>query len=134
MSEFEVLVKDLKTKKFELIVLENKIDNCRFLSSPQFRERTIGGVPSDLEEKYAQYCQLIREWRHKQTEITEIENRIGEYLEHLTKTDDKIIIQLYYVQGLTLFQISQKMNYSYGYVRQIKSQAYKKLCKMSLNH
>ncbi len=34
MSDFEYIIKELKAKRFELVVLEQKIKNCRFLVSP----------------------------------------------------------------------------------------------------
>ena len=33
-SDFEYIIKELKAKRFELAVLEQKIKNCRFLVSP----------------------------------------------------------------------------------------------------
>ena len=127
MSDFEYIIKELKAKRFELAVLEQKIKNCRFLVSPQFRERIQGGKPTDLEEKYAKYNQFIREYREKEAEISKLEIKFNELIDNLTEVDDKMILSLFYLQGLSLFSISQKMNFSYGYVRVRKSKATKKL-------
>lgn len=127
MSDFEKLVSNLKKIRFEMIILDNKIKRCKFLSSPILSEKVRGGKLTDLEEKYAEYNELIKQYKAKQEELRGIERQFRILTDQLEKVDDRIIIELYYLCEMDLKKISEKMNFSYGYVRQRKSIAVKQL-------
>lgn len=60
MSNFEEVIKKIKILRYEKILLETKLSNITFIQSPSFNERIAGGLKKDIEEKYAEYSELLR--------------------------------------------------------------------------
>lgn len=127
MSNFDELIKNIKLLRYEKILLETKMNNISFLKSPSYSERVAGGLRKDLEEKYAEYSELLKKFKTIEQQLNLLEREFNKLVEHLTNIDDILILKLYYIEGLNLFKISKKLNYNYGYVRQRKQRAIKKL-------
>lgn len=127
MSNFEEVIKKIKILRYEKILLETKLSNITFIQSPSFNERIAGGLKKDIEEKYAEYSELLRKIKKTEHELNRIEQDFNKLVDNLANIDDILILKLYYIEGLNLFKISKKLNYNYGYVRQRKQKSIKKL-------
>ena len=127
MSNFEEVIKKIKILRYEKILLETKLSNITFIQSPSFSERIAGGLKKDIEEKYAEYSELLRKIKKTEHELNRIEQDFNKLVDNLANIDDILILKLYYIEGLNLFKISKKLNYNYCYVTQRKKKSIKKL-------
>lgn len=126
--DFDEIIKKLKEFKYEKILLETKINNISFIKSPSYSERVAGGIKKDIEQKYAEYSDLLKKLKEVEHNLNLLEQDFSKLLvDNLTSIDDILILKLYYIEGQNLFKIAKKLNYNYGYIRQRKQKATKKL-------
>ncbi len=122
---FEEITKELKELRYQKILLETKIKNISFITSPKFNERVAGGLKKDIEDTYCKYTELINELREVEKRFNFLEEELSAICEIFKKIEDKTIIKLYYIEGLSLTSIASNLHFSYGYVRVRKTRAVK---------
>ena len=111
--------RDRMTKISKKRIMDNKLLNVKILSNRlKFYEEERVNIESDIEliKFISQKCPISKKRAYKLARTIEKINlykmTIENYINNIENENDKNILYLRYVKGLTIEQISDRMNYS----------------------
>lgn len=114
-----------KEKNNELIKLEFKMEKCKNIyRSPQFTDLSIQqGNGNSVEDRLYSYSEYLKQYQNIKKEINEYDKLILRFIKTLQNSEDRLILDLFYIENISLHKIAEKLNYSYSFTRQRKSRA-----------
>lgn len=130
-KELISILNNLRIKRLEIERLKKKVielGESLGYKSPSYDEKVQSlGSNNIAESEQYNYLASLQELKN-QLATLEIEQAIwNKRFEELEDPNYRLILKLYYQDGMNLYRISGYMNYSYDYTRQLKARAMRKL-------
>jgi len=129
-KENSMTVKEKKKILNEIQLRRNRIENLKNKISAKVSEQPLqkvkptdkmqgGSNTADILTRYTEAKEsLIDTLRGELAELVEAENRIYCGIKHLPLIEREIL-ELRYIDGKSLLQVSHKLNYSYDHIRHL---------------
>lgn len=134
-KELNLTLSNLRTKKLEIDRLQKKVINlgeALGYKSPTYEEKvqTSSGVANKTEDEQYAFLAILQDYKGKLSQLELEQFQWDSLIGQITDANYRLIIRLFYWDGMKLEDIAKSLHYEYSYVRKLKARSMNSLLRI----
>lgn len=134
-KELNITLSNLRTKKLEIDRLQKKVINlgeALGYKSPTYEEKvqTSTGGSNITEDEHYKFLAILQDYKGKLSQLELEQFQWDSLIGQITDANYRLIIRLFYWDGMKLEDIAKSLHYEYSYVRKLKARSMNSLLRI----